>query len=228
MVDLLKAFGRGVLYIILFPFFLVILAIFAVIGLLAFVFQLFKSIFFFFTGQKFFPELPEDKELRLKLEAEEALKNPQPAPQTQPVMGGYAQPQPQPMMNNYQQPQAPAAQPQPAYQEAPYVNVTREQPAAPTNTTTVEEACFGVEEEPVAPAPEVIKEPEPVKEKITLMREDKNDVNTLEDFVNPMEKERIEAEEEILEVYKPKGSEDDFYEDDEDNTIPGIKIKFDD
>ena len=81
MVDLLKAFGRGILYILCFPFFLVALAIFAVIGLLAFIFQLIKSIFYFFTGQKFFPELPEDKELRLMKEAEEAKNNPQPQPQ---------------------------------------------------------------------------------------------------------------------------------------------------
>ena len=84
MVDLLKAFGRGILYILCFPFFLVALALFAVIGLLAFLFQLIKSIIFFFTGQKFFPELPEDKELRLMREAEEAKNNPQPQPQPQP------------------------------------------------------------------------------------------------------------------------------------------------
>ena len=78
MVDLLKAFGRGIIYVICFPFFIVALAIFAVIGLLAFIFQLIKSIIFFYTGQKFFPELPEDKELRLMQEAEEARRNPQP------------------------------------------------------------------------------------------------------------------------------------------------------
>ena len=90
MVDLLKAFGRGILYILCFPFFLVALALFAVIGLLAFLFQLIKSIIFFFTGQKFFPELPEDKELRLMREAEEAKNNPQPQPQVnnQPYQGG--------------------------------------------------------------------------------------------------------------------------------------------
>ena len=83
MVDLLKAFGRGIIYILCFPFFLVALAIFAVIGFIAFIFQLIKSIIFFFTGQKFFPELPEDKELRLMKEAEEARRNPQPQPQMQ-------------------------------------------------------------------------------------------------------------------------------------------------
>ena len=68
MVDLLKAFGRGILYVLAFPFFIVVLAVFAVIGFIAFIFQLIKSVIFFFTGQKFFPELPEDKQLRLMKE----------------------------------------------------------------------------------------------------------------------------------------------------------------
>ena len=65
MVNLLKAFGKGLLYFIGMPFFVLALAIFGVIGLFAFIFQVLKSIVFFFTGQKFFPELPEDKKLRL-------------------------------------------------------------------------------------------------------------------------------------------------------------------
>lgn len=69
MIGLLKAFGKGILYVIGAPFFVVALVLFGAIGLLAFIFQIFKSIIFFFTGQKFFPELPEDKELRLKREA---------------------------------------------------------------------------------------------------------------------------------------------------------------
>ena len=84
MVNLLKTFGKGILYIIGFPFFIVALLIFGVIGVFLFIFHLFKSIIFFFTGQKFFPELPEDKELRLMREAEEAKNNPQPQPQPQP------------------------------------------------------------------------------------------------------------------------------------------------
>ena len=61
MVNLLKTFGRGILYVLGLPFFILALLIFAVIGLFAFLFQAIKSIIFFFTGQRFFPELPEDK-----------------------------------------------------------------------------------------------------------------------------------------------------------------------
>ena len=76
MIGLLKAFGKGILYVIGAPFFVVALVLFGAIGLLAFIFQIFKSIIFFFTGQKFFPELPEDKELRLKREAAAAREEP--------------------------------------------------------------------------------------------------------------------------------------------------------
>ena len=71
MVNLLKTFGKGILYVIGLPFFILALLLFAVIGFFAFIFQVVRSIIFFFTGQTFFPELPEDKELRLLKERKE-------------------------------------------------------------------------------------------------------------------------------------------------------------
>lgn len=68
MISLLKTFGKGLLYVIGAPFFVVALLLFGVIGLGAFIFQIIKSIIYFFTGQKFFPELAEDKKLRLMRE----------------------------------------------------------------------------------------------------------------------------------------------------------------
>ncbi len=86
MVNLLKTFGKGILYILGFPFFIVALLIFGVIEIFLFIFHLFKSIIYFFTGQKFFPELPEDKELRLKQEAAYAAANPQPIIDQDPII----------------------------------------------------------------------------------------------------------------------------------------------
>ena len=77
MIKLLKTFGRGILYVIGFPFFVVTLLIFAVIGVFLFLYQIVKSIIDFFSGRKFFPELPEDRELRMKMEAAEAASQPQ-------------------------------------------------------------------------------------------------------------------------------------------------------
>ena len=227
MVDLLKAFGRGILYVILCPFFLLVLALFAVIGLLAFIFQLFKSIFYFFAGLKFFPELPEDKELRLKREAEEAARNPQPQPQ--------AQPQVNQTPNNL------------VFEEMLDENDFVEEPAPVVTPISrpapqsVEQACFQEEVKPTpapapqpAPAPAPVArmpepEPEPVKEELVSDKE--ADDAPLADFLDPFNDEPIMRDEsnEILEVYKPKGNNDytdaDDYEDDTDN---GVDIRFDD
>ena len=220
MVDLLKAFGRGILYILCFPFFLVALAIFAVIGLLAFIFQLIKSIIYFFTGQKFFPELPEDKELRLMKEAEEAKSNPQP--------------QVQPQVNNQNQGGLLYEE---TYDEDDFLEEPTPEAPLPRQQTTIEKVVF--EEEPQeevspiqapvedTPAPAPVKQeevkPEPAKELIP------DDEDPLEDFLDPFETEEQPAEEEKLEVYRPKGTTDDTYSaDEDDDTDSGVNINYDD
>ena len=217
MVDLLKAFGRGILYILCFPFFLVALALFAVIGLLAFIFQLFKSIIFFFTGQKFFPELPEDKELRLMREAEEAKNNPQPQPQVnnQPYQGGLL----------YEE----------TYDEDDFLEEPTGETPLPRQQATIEEVVFEEEpkeevspiqspvEEKPAPIMQEVNRPEPEPTKELLHEEDSQD-----DFLDPFDVEEQQAEEEELEVYQPKGTTDDTYSIDEDDTDSGVNINFDD
>ena len=220
MVDLLKAFGRGILYILCFPFFLVALAIFAVIGLLAFIFQLIKSIFYFFTGQKFFPELPEDKELRLMREAEEAKNNPQP------------QPQPQPQVNNQGQGGLLYEE---TYDEDDFLEEPTGEAPLPRQQASIEEVVFEEEpkeevspiqapvEEKPAPIMQEVNRPEPEPTKELLHEEDSQD-----DFLDPFDVEE-EPEEENLEVYRPKGSNDDTYSiDDDDDTDSGVNINFDD
>lgn len=221
MVDLLKAFGRGIIYVLCFPFFIVALAIFAVIGLLAFIFQLIKSIIFFFTGQKFFPELPEDKELRLMQEAEEAKRNPQPQPQAQPQMNRPAQG---------------SLMFEETYDEDDFLDEPSPEPMAqPRVQTPIEEIVF--EEEPApevapmptpkpAPQPPIQEmrrpDPEPSKE---LLHEEEEPAG---DFLNPFDAEEEAAEEEELEIYQPKGTNDDIYQIDEEDTDSGVNINFDD
>ena len=214
MVDLLKAFGRGILYILCFPFFLVALAIFAVIGLLAFIFQLIKSIIYFFTGQKFFPELPEDKELRLMREAEEARNNPQSQPQPQ-----MSQPNNRPAQGGLQYEET--------YDEEDFLEEPTPETPLSRPQTTIEEVVFEEEPEeevspiqtPVekAPAPQVQEEskPEPAED-------------SAEDFLDPFQVEEQPVEEEELEVYRPKGTTDDTYSIDDDDTDSGVNINFDD
>lgn len=227
MVDLLKAFGRGILYVILCPFFLVVLALFAVIGLLAFIFQLFKSIFYFFTGQKFFPELPEDKELRLKREAEEAARNPQPQPA----------PQAAPIQNQQSNLIFEEVYDENAFLEEPEVAPIVKAAPQP-EPQGVEQACFQEEPKYEAPAPQPapmpasrMPEPEPEPEPEELISDEEADDAPLSDFLDPFNDEPPMRDEsnEILEVYRPKGNNDYADADDyEDSTDNGVNIKFDD
>ena len=229
MVDLLKAFGRGIIYVLCFPFFVVALAIFAVIGLLAFLFQLIKSIIFFFTGQKFFPELPEDKELRLMQEAEEAKRNPQPQVQTQqpvntPAQGGLL----------FEE----------TYDENDFLEEPAPETAPQPQPTTIEEAVF-LEEPKAAPLPASNPEPAPEQAPVSqpqaqqmnrpepepsqgLLHEDDDD--SLGEFLDPFDAEKEQAEEEELEIYQPKGTNDDIYQidDDEEDTDSGVNINYND
>ncbi|NLB48856.1 MAG: hypothetical protein GX813_03355 [Erysipelotrichia bacterium] len=88
MVELLKNFGKGILYVIGLPFFLATLVCFAVYGFIAFVLQVLVSIFLFFTGRKFFPDLPEDKKLKaLKASKQAALMSAPNKPEPQMNIG---------------------------------------------------------------------------------------------------------------------------------------------
>ena len=60
MVALLKNVGKGILYIIGLPFFLIVLVGTAIMGILLLVFMFIKSIFLFFTGRSLDDDLPED------------------------------------------------------------------------------------------------------------------------------------------------------------------------
>lgn len=67
MATIFKSIGRGIGYFFLFPVLILGIAIYAVFGLIVFIFQFFKLIFLFFTGRNLFSDLPEDIELKAKL-----------------------------------------------------------------------------------------------------------------------------------------------------------------
>lgn len=68
LTDILKKCGRGLLYIITLPILLLVLAVYAVIGVVQFFFVGIKSIWYFFTGRNLFGEFPEDVKAREILE----------------------------------------------------------------------------------------------------------------------------------------------------------------
>ena len=66
--DILKKCGRGVLYIFTLPVLLLVLSVYAVIGVIQFFYVGIKSIWYFFTGRNLFGEFPEDVKAREILE----------------------------------------------------------------------------------------------------------------------------------------------------------------
>lgn len=99
MMGLLKTVGKGILYIIGLPFFLLVLAITAVFGLFLIVFMFFKSIVFFFTGRSLDDELPEDRRAREIKEGRNPSTTPMNNPQETPVAQPYTS-SPEPTYQN--------------------------------------------------------------------------------------------------------------------------------
>ena len=213
MVSLLKTFGKGILYVLGLPFFILALLLFGVAGLFAFLFLAFRSVIYFFTGQKFFPELPEDKELRLLRQG-----NVQPEPQEEKV--------PDIIM-----PYHDMEEPEPSL-EAMVKEPEQEEMPAPT----VEEACFKPSFD-MEPEQEEVIEEDVHEETLNSLLDDEPEEDPFETNI-PMgdeehtiletaeEKESEEDLVEELETYVPRSSNyaDDF---DEDDTDAGVDIKYD-
>lgn len=70
MTNLLKSFGKGCLYILVLPLLLVILSVYAVIGIVMFIYMGVKAAILFFTGRNF-GELNEDIKARAILEGKQ-------------------------------------------------------------------------------------------------------------------------------------------------------------
>ena len=73
MTNLLKSFGKGLLYILVLPVLLVILSVYIVIGVAMFIFVGIKGLILFFTGRNF-GELEEDIKARAILEGKDIEK----------------------------------------------------------------------------------------------------------------------------------------------------------
>ena len=200
MIGLLKAFGKGILYVIGAPFFVAALILFGAIGLLAFIFQIFKSIIFFFTGQKFFPELPEDKELRLRREA--AMRKEEPVQEDTNSN----------IISPIFEEEIPVPEPEPSP-----IFVQRNEPEP-----TIEETVF----EDTSSSEDFINEEE-VPEKTIEEEEESEEDHTVLETSEDKEKEKEEEYEE-LETYVPRSSTySDTSDDDDNSTDSGVDIKYD-
>ena len=209
-------FGKGILYVIGFPFFIVALLIFGVVGIFLFIFQLFKSIIYFFTGQKFFPELPEDKELRLKREAAFMAANGAPVPEDQifdqDTMDDTINSVPPTIETAYFDNEPPAPEVSPFTPVPPTEQVEQEPPVfeEPSNSFDgVEEAQEDIYEQEEESLSELSRE-----------EEIETTIETAAPAPQPVE------EEEELEEYVPKGT--NYIEDiEEEDTHNGVDIDYD-
>ena len=69
MASFFKNFAKGLLYVLLFPFGLLAIALYAVFGIFVFFFQFVRLIILFFTGRNLSSDLPEDIEAKRIIEA---------------------------------------------------------------------------------------------------------------------------------------------------------------
>lgn len=67
MISFFKNFGKGILYVLVLPFLLVGLAIYAVVALFIFLFMSVKALILFFTGRSIFDDTEEDKEAKKRI-----------------------------------------------------------------------------------------------------------------------------------------------------------------
>lgn len=77
MINFLKNFGKGILYVLVLPFLLIGLALYAVVALFVFIFLAIKGLVLFFSGRSLYEDLPEDKEAKRRLNA---MNKPEPQP----------------------------------------------------------------------------------------------------------------------------------------------------
>ena len=203
MVNLLKTFGKGILYVIGLPFFLVALAIFGVAGLFAFIVQLVMCIFYFFTGRKFFPDLPEDLELRALKEGPRAddFDDEEPIPE-RPI-------------NQQEQPRF-------IY---PFLEQAAPMKEEPVNQDIPSEDQ--IEEEPIKEE-EVVNTKEEKEINPFFFNDDSSKEETVDNVETVNTKEETvetEEEEEELETYVPHSSS--FVAEDDTEEEGGVDIKYD-
>ena len=216
MVSLLKTFGKGILYVLGLPFFILALLLFGVVGIFTFLFLFFRSIIYFFTGQKFFPELAEDKQLRLLKEGgvQPELEKEREKDIIMPYQD-MEEPEPEPTLETM------VSEPEP-----------EPEPVAPS----IEDACFKPSFE-AEPEPEEIIEEEIHEECLNDLLDDEPEEEPLETNIPIGDEEHTiletaeekESEEDLveeLETYVPRSSNyaDDF---DDEDTDAGVDIKYD-
>ena len=200
MVNLLKSFGKGILYVIGLPFFLLALLLYGIYGIFLFLFMLLKGIILFFTGRSLFEDLPEDRK------AKEIL-HPTPKVEEKPQISE----QPTPTKVEEKAPQK-----EPEIIPTPFI----EKEPEPINIP--EDNDLDIE-----PEPESVEEDQNVfDDEETKVQEDDEFLPNFLDKEEPMPINKPEEKkEEIIEKYTPKTSVFDDLDTDDDEPYGGVRIE---
>ena len=134
MLGFLKIFAQGVLYVVLLPFILLILALYAIYCVFVFIYIAIRSVIVFFMGGTPLGDLPEDVEAKRILMEREAAKQEN---TTQSLADAIVQSQMQIAQSLYQQQQA---------QQPVQENANLNEPTFETSND-VEEETYDVGEE---------------------------------------------------------------------------------
>lgn len=205
-----KSIGKGILYLFVLPFFLIVLAAYAVFGLFVFIFLFFKSIILFFTGRSLNIELPED------IKAKEIIKS------SMPQSGNPVVQQQSVRQEDVSSPIAPAI-------ISPSNNPQGSNASPVHQNETVEEACFGEDEPTSETKEETINEPstEPSPIETQTPEAPIPEVITKPVIDTPVDNSHVDTI--STDTYTPKKSDFDDQDDDQDDGDDGdsgVDIKY--
>lgn len=123
MLGFIKIFLQGLLYVVLLPLIIFVLALYAAYCIIIFVYMAIRSVIVFFMGGTPLGDLPEDVEAKRILMEREQVKNQDP---TQTLANAIAQSSMQIAQNMYAQQGAPEVAPTETTNEDTYENTIEE------------------------------------------------------------------------------------------------------
>ena len=222
MINLFKRFGQGIVYVLTFPVFLVFLILFAIYGLFIMLIETIKFIYNFFTGRNIKGELPEDVAAKKIIDANNPLK--------QQELQEEAERERLKEEAKAEALKKEESQPAPIKEEpSPFIPLKEVGPVEEEKVPIQEEPI--VKEEPLNDLSSIafVEEEEPAKEEDvfeTIISE-----TNIEKEKQPETNVDVIEEEEEIEVYRPRGKEDEDLQDESDDdksndSFDGIDISY--
>lgn len=211
MVSFFKNFGKGVLYVLVLPFLLVGMALYAVVAFFVFIFLSIKGLVLFFTGRSLYEDLPEDIEAKKRLAPHQAAA--QTSVSNEDISSALN-------IGSEQENTVNTADP---FYVPEYLKSEPEQVEEPAQEPSQEKPIFK-EPEP-AYEPESEPEPEPVIEEAPVVEEE---TIIKPSYIEDADVPEVEEDEIVLEKTEQKSNILEIKDDEEDDEeSSGVNIDFD-